>query len=331
MRQVFVFDYWPASQGRLPPSTAAAIDALIERRGGLSDHLRLDLHQAARHEPSPGYVGIVGRDSTIEESGLRGYAQVSEGNGTDLIETVIADSGPVDPVTVPSPLAGAMLDAALDAQALYHPGQPALWWTDNDPHSEQIAEQRAMVRRRLLHQMAIDLPTTLAPTIETRSFLPSDTAAWLRINNAAFAGHGEQGAWTPALFEQRQAEDWFDPDGLRIAEVDGQMAGFCWTKIHRPGTSETAHRAGDRPAHGTDDAELAAAFGEIYVIAVDPAHGGKGLGTELVLAGLDAIHRAGVSSAILFVDADNTRALDLYRRLGFSIGRSRTAYEATPR
>ena len=58
-------------------------------------------------------------------------------------------------------------------------------------------------------------------------------------------------------------------------------------------------------------------LGEIYVIAVDPAFQGRGLGRQLVLAGLESLWDRGVSEGMLYVDHDNEAARKLYFSLGF--------------
>jgi tyrosyl-tRNA synthetase len=60
----------------------------------------------------------------------------------------------------------------------------------------------------------------------------------------------------------RMAEPWFDPSGLLVADSDEGLLAFHWTKQHSP--------------------EL----GEVYVVGIDPAAQGQGLGKLLTLAGL---------------------------------------------
>lgn len=116
----------------------------------------------------------------------------------------------------------------------------------------------------------------------------------VRINNAAFADHPEQGELSRSLFEARTAAPWFDPHGLSIATVDGRDVGFVWMKCMQ-----------GRPA-------------ELYVVAVDPTCSVPGLGRALVHRGFDHANRAhGSTHAMLFVDAANERAVGLYRSLGF--------------
>ena len=127
-----------------------------------------------------------------------------------------------------------------------------------------------------------------------------DDAAWLAQNNAAFADHPEQGAWRLDDLEERIREPWFDPSGFLVLEIDGRIAASCWTKVHELHPER---------------------FGEIYVISVDPAFQGRGLGRVMLTRGLQYLRQRGVHRAVLFVDADNLSAQSLYRSLGFSVER----------
>ncbi len=167
---------------------------------------------------------------------------------------------------------------------------------------------------RELLQLRRPLPTGRAVTIETRAFVPgADEQAFLDVNNRAFAGHGEQGGWTPESVRLREAEPWFDPAGFRLLERDGRLAGFCWTKVHPPSPAEQHHQN----THG---------LGEIYVIAVDPDFAGQGLGSQLTLAGLEHLSNLGITEAMLYVDAGNRGAVSVYERLGFTVHSSSSAF-----
>src|SRR3954452_14443969 len=135
--------------------------------------------------------------------------------------------------------------------------------------------------------------------LETRAFAPNpDEDACLDVNNRAFDWHPEQGGWTRDTILEREKQAWFDADGFLLHERDGRLAGFCWTKVH---------------------ADHDPPLGEIYVIAVDPDFAGRGLGRKLVLAGLDHLAEEGLRVGMLYVDAANSRAVDLYRDLGFVV------------
>lgn len=174
------------------------------------------------------------------------------------------------------------------------------WWT-RGPIS--LAHDGGEVIR-MLQLLRVELPVAIKNVpegAELRQFEPSrDASAWLAQNNAAFADHPEQGAWTLRDLTDRTLEPWFDPSGFLLLDIDGVLAASCWTKVHE------LHP--DR-------------FGEIYVISVNPAFQGQGLGRVMVTQGLDALRRKGVNEAVLFVDSSNTSAKKLYASLGFSLQR----------
>jgi mycothiol synthase len=124
-----------------------------------------------------------------------------------------------------------------------------------------------------------------------------DEEGLLAVNAAAFADHPEQGSLDRAGLAERMAEDWFDAAGLLLAEREGRIAGFHWTKVH-PGAG--------------------APTGEVYVIGVDPSAQGSGLGRALLVAGLDHLERAGVGEVVLYVEGANRGAIRLYESFGFT-------------
>ena len=113
---------------------------------------------------------------------------------------------------------------------------------------------------------------------------------------------------TRESLEATMTEPWFNADGFRLYERDGELLGFCWTKVH----------ADMDPVHG-----------EIYVIAVDPSAHGQGLGTPMTLAGLDWISDQGIEHALLYVESDNDPANATYRKIGFRHYRTDRAYNLT--
>ena len=135
----------------------------------------------------------------------------------------------------------------------------------------------------------------------------NDELEWLEVNNRAFSGHPENGAWTLDVVRERMSEAWFDPQGLLMAWRGDTLLGSCWTRKHDAG------------------------YGEIYVLCVDPGAQGMGIGKALLVAGLDDLHtRQGCTRCILYVDESNRRAVSLYRDLGFSATFVNRMFEVTP-
>jgi mycothiol synthase len=185
---------------------------------------------------------------------------------------------------------------------------PVRLWAHGDlPAAAALAAAAGFRRVRALWQMHRSLADAVAeprlpPGVSLRAFVPGrDEDGWTALNARAFAGHPEQGKWTRADLEHREAAPWFDPEGFFLAERDGHLAGFHWTKIHQP-------HAG-RPAEGP--------VGEVYVVGVDPAEQGTGLGRALTLAGLRYLQDREMPAVMLYVDGDNAPAIRLYASLGF--------------
>ena len=114
------------------------------------------------------------------------------------------------------------------------------------------------------------------------------------MNAAAFAHHPEQGSMDADELAERMAEPWFDPAGLLVAADGDRLLGFHWTKRH------------------------SATLGEVYVVGIDPASQGLGLGKVLVDAGLRHLRDGGAEDVLLYVESDNVPAVRLYEGLGFT-------------
>lgn len=160
-----------------------------------------------------------------------------------------------------------------------------------------VAARELLQMRRPLRDLP---PVKVADGVVLRTYAgPDDDAELLRVNNAAFSLHPEQGGWTEADLVERRGEPWFDPEGLFLAvgETTGALLGFHWTKVH------------------------GASLGEVYVVGVDPNAQGRGLGATLTLVGLHhlADRLGGDAEVTLYVEADNSAAVKLYERLNFDV------------
>jgi len=180
-------------------------------------------------------------------------------------------------------------------------GELRAWSHGDHPAAAALAARHGFERVRTLLHLRLPSLTHVDPReatdgIRIETFDPAtDASDWLAVNARAFAGHPEQGRMTADDLAEREAESWFDPSDFLVArDGDGRMLGFHWMKLEP----------------GADDAE-------VYVLGVDPDAAGRGLGSALLTEGLLRMRARGRTSASLYVEGDNDRALGLYRRAGF--------------
>lgn len=208
------------------------------------------------------------------------------------------------------------IGSAMARTALAEGGAGArVWAHGNLEPARALASTLGLVIVRELLQMRrplVDLPPLRElPAVRIATYSgPDDDAEILRVNNAAFSWHPEQGGWTEREIDERRNEPWFDPEGLFEAfdEQTGRLLGFHWTKVH--------------------DADV----GEVYVVGVDPEAQGRGLGAALTLVGLhhlaDRLTASSQPTVMLYVEADNSAAVNTYRKLGFEVFGVDAAYAA---
>ncbi len=210
--------------------------------------------------------------------------------------------------TLDDPAYSQVVGRILDALGEDGVAQVVLWvHDDRSPADERLRQERE------LHRMAAALPiderARWPAGVEVRGFRPGrDEAAWLAVNNAAFAGHPEQSGWTVTDLRRRYEHGWFDPEGIRMIWRADELLAFNWTKVVQAGDT---------------------LVGEIFVIAVHPEHHGMGLGKATAIEGLRDLHeRRHATRAQLYVDAANPAGMALYRGLGFESTHVSKAYRA---
>ncbi|OBH05865.1 mycothiol synthase [Mycobacterium sp. E1747] len=256
-------------------------------------------HDRTGHLLSPGTDGVV-----------VGYLNLSRDPGAAMAELV------VHPRARRRGFGTALARAALAETA----GRNRFWAHGTLEPARATAAALGLVPVRELLQMRRTLRDTHdlvrpVPGVRVRTYAgTSDDAELLRVNNAAFAGHPEQGGWTEVQLAERRDESWFDPAGLFLAFDDsdtgqaGKLLGFHWTKVHP-----------DQPG-----------LGEVYVVGVDPAAQGRGMGQMLTAIGIESLADRLAGSAeptvLLYVESDNRAAVRTYQRLGFTTHSVDTAY-----
>lgn len=207
--------------------------------------------------------------------------------------------------------ATAIVDALVDKSGAVA-GQDRLrvWSHGDHPGAARLAERAGFTRARelLVMRAVVDGAEWPEPVLRDgvtiRTFRPGqDEEAVIAVNARAFDWHPEQGSLTVAELRATERESWFDPAGFFLAENgNGEVVGFHWTKVHEP----NPERFDGKPV------------GEVYVVGVDPAAQGGGLGKALTLAGLRHLADRGLGQIILYVEGDNGPAVSVYTGLGFT-------------
>lgn len=150
------------------------------------------------------------------------------------------------------------------------------------------------------------MPIAIAPFAETHreAVLALSLRAWepvfasMRNDMPAY----QFAAFYPKGWEARQTADISavldDPAmSVRVAIDDGEVVGWIGTRLH-PGDS----------------------MGEIYILAVDPAHQQRGIASALIESALDALRAAGMAMAMVETGGDPGHAPSraTYEKAGFA-------------
>ena len=287
----------PALPGELGDQLVRLIARVTEKQGAppFGEVLR-----AAMNDPGGGVLGYAAREC----GSLVSYAFAAPNPDGRVWTLEVADAS-AQPDRFLGEVAGGLDAAGVE--------ETVLWL-----HTPVIEPPPALfTHERDLCRMVTTLPAPVVSRppagVRFAGFdVDRDARALIEVNNRAFDGHPEQGSWSVQDLLRRTSLPWFDPHGVRTGWIDHQLVAFHWTKVH------------DAPAPD------GGALGEIYVLAVDPAFHGRGLGRAIALDGLDYLfHHRNASRAILYVDSANVAAVNLYRRLGFATEHTDRAYRRT--
>lgn len=228
-------------------------------------------------------------------SPARVLVQQTESDGTISAAAFAVGDAPVEIVVDPAHRRAGKGRRILDE--LMADGEDRFWAHGDLPAAQALAASAGLTAERILLVLRLTFDGPPAPErvpdgITIRSYAPEDAYDIIAVNARAFAHHPEQGAMDAEDFARRTSADWFDPAGLFVAERDGRIVGFHWTKVE------------DR-------------IGEVYVVGIDPGEQGGGLGTALTARGLRHLYEQGLPVVELYVEGDNAPALAVYQKLGF--------------
>ncbi|TWP38896.1 mycothiol synthase [Leekyejoonella antrihumi] len=290
---------WPADPSDAQVAAVLALaDAATDTDGmaPFSEATTLGLRRLPQHGAAAGL-----RLATIGHAELVGAA-------------VLADDGSAEAAVRPDARGRGLGRRLIDALLQERP-DAQLWAHGDLPAAQALARAYDLQVSRNLWRMqrAVDAEPAIRPRaagapdapvvpagFAARSFVPDqDAQAWLDLNATAFAHHPEQGRMTMDDLQDRIAQPWFDPEGLLLIEDTAvsphRLVASHWTKVAEPDSGE----------------------GEVYVVAVDPAYQGRGLGRAVTGLGLAYLASRGLQTIDLYVEGDNGPAVATYTRLGF--------------
>ena len=132
----------------------------------------------------------------------------------------------------------------------------------------------------------------------------------LQIQNRSFANTW---GYSPNTIEEiiyRTSLPNCSPEDIIMAYDADKPIGYCWTKIDLG-----------------EDKTISGSKGRIYMLGVNQDHRGKGVGRQVLLAGLSHLKGKGIRVVELTVDSENRAAYALYKSVGFQVWKSSLWYE----
>jgi mycothiol synthase len=186
-----------------------------------------------------------------------------------------------------------------------------------------INEDNVAIRKRLLElgfslvrrflELKLDIGRvdglTIHPSIECCYLRPGEEDTLTRLQNCAFVGTWGYNPNTVQEITFRINSgtcSWQDI----VLTYDGDRAiGCCWTGI------------------SCEEGIPSVRKGRIHMLGVDPDYRSRGIGRQLMMAGLARLRNRGLRVAELTVDSENRTARRLYESLGFEVQANTLWYE----
>ncbi len=185
-------------------------------------------------------------------------------------------------------------------------------------NQDNVAEKKlllelgfSVVRRFLELRLDIDRVDGLGvhPTMKCCYLQPGEEDGLTRLQNRAFAG---MWGYSPNTVEEitfRIKSSTCSRQDIVLSYEGDRAIGCCWTGMI------------------CEEGIPSVRKGRIHMLGVDPDYRGRGIGRELVMAGLTRLKNRGLKVAELTVDGENRTARALYQSLGFEVQTSTLWYE----
>jgi len=183
---------------------------------------------------------------------------------------------------------------------------------DNVAAREILLELGFSLVRRFL-ELTLDIGRVdelgIHPAMQCCCLQPGEEDKLTKLQNCAFAGTWGYNPNTVEKITFRIGLSSCSRQDI-ILTYDGDRAiGCCWTGI------------------SCEEGIPSVRKGRIHMLGVDPDYRGKGIGRELMMAGLTRLRNRGLGVAELTVDSENRTARALYQSLGFEVHANTLWYE----
>jgi mycothiol synthase len=168
---------------------------------------------------------------------------------------------------------------------------------------------------RRFRELRLDLSNGDVPNINRisprcRHLKRGEEDKLVHIQNRSFAGTWGFNPNTLEEIVHRICLPGCSPEDIILACDGENVIGYCWTRIYI-GKNKT----------------VGGGKGRIYMLGVDPDHRRRGVGKEVLMAGLSYLKGNDVGIVELTVDGENEAARALYRSAGFRVQARSLWYE----
>jgi mycothiol synthase len=162
------------------------------------------------------------------------------------------------------------------------------------------------VKERLPSRLSVDMAQA---ALGCRYLQPSEEGKLTQLQNCAFAGTWGYNPNTVEEITFRINSSSCSRQDIVLTCQGDKAIGCCWTGI------------------SCEEGIPSARKGRIHMLGVAPDYRGKGIGRELMMAGLTRLKSKGLQVAELTVDSENKVACALYQSLGFEVQATTLWYE----
>jgi mycothiol synthase len=177
----------------------------------------------------------------------------------------------------------------------------------NNLSAKTLASRLGFQFIRYFYELKLDLDNSQLPNPEPgeyriRSLRPDEAEILTQLQNRAFADSWGFNPNTTDEIAYRINLSSCSPKNILLAYLENRPIGYCWTRMMIE-ENTTADRM----------------KGEIHMLGVDPEFRKKGIGRNVLMAGLAELNRRGVTIVELTADGTDAVALGLYKSVGFQV------------